>query len=187
MRGSAAVYGINTGFGHLKNKRVPGDQLDKLQDNLILSHAVGVGPPAPPEVVRWMLLFKLNMLLRGHSGVRTDVIRHMQTCLNADMLPIVPTRGSLGASGDLAPLAHMVMGLLGRGEMSVPDAGPRRPAAPDTIGGRDARGRRAGAATPGRQGRLGAGQRHAVHVRPTPRTSPSVLADWLAWPTWSPA
>ena len=87
MRGSAAVYGINTGFGHLKNKRVPGDQLDKLQENLILSHAVGVGPPAPPEIVRWMLLFKLNMLLHGHSGVRPDLVRHMQTCLNAGHAP----------------------------------------------------------------------------------------------------
>lgn len=121
-----AVYGVNTGFGHLKNKRIPPQQLFELQEHLILSHAVGVGPPAPPEIVRWMLLFKLHMLLRGHSGVRREVVRQIQVCLNADMLPMIPTRGSLGASGDLAPLAHMVLALIGRGPISVPggaDAG----------------------------------------------------------------
>jgi histidine ammonia-lyase len=121
-----AVYGINTGFGHLKNQRISADQLDRLQENLILSHAVGVGPPAPPEIVRWMMLFKLHMLLQGHSGVRPEVIRHLQICLNADLLPVVPTRGSLGASGDLAPLAHLVLALLGRGELSVPHGGGRQ-------------------------------------------------------------
>ncbi|MGD8450988.1 MAG: histidine ammonia-lyase [Phycisphaerae bacterium] len=115
-----AVYGINTGFGHLKNKRISPEQLDKLQENLILSHAVGVGPAAPPEIVRWMMLFKLHMLLEGHSGVRRDVVHALQVCLNADMLPVVPTRGSLGASGDLAPLAHLVLALTGRGEMTAP-------------------------------------------------------------------
>ena len=128
IRRGQPVYGINTGFGPLKNRRIPPEQLDQLQENLIVSHAVGVGPPAPPEIVRWMLLFKLHMLLQGHSGVRSDVVRLLQTCLNADMLPVVPTRGSLGASGDLAPLAHLVLALIGRGEMSVPSgpAGERR-------------------------------------------------------------
>lgn len=123
LRGGEAVYGINTGFGHLKNKRIAPGQLDRLQENLILSHAVGVGPPAPPEIVRWLLLFKLNMLLAGHSGVRPEVVESLRGCLNADLLPVVPTRGSLGASGDLAPLAHMVLALIGRGEMSVPQTG----------------------------------------------------------------
>ena len=123
LQSGGAVYGINTGFGSLKNKRISPDQTDQLQENLIISHAVGVGPAAPPEIVRWMMLFKLHMLLQGHSGVRPEVIRLMQTCLNADMLPVVPTRGSLGASGDLAPLAHLVLPLTGRGEMTVP-AGP---------------------------------------------------------------
>ncbi len=116
----AAIYGINTGFGHLRDKRIPPEQLDQLQHNLIVSHAVGVGPATPPEIVRWILLFKLNMLLAGHSGVRADVVRVMQLFLNADILPVVPTRGSLGASGDLAPLAHVVLGMIGRGEISVP-------------------------------------------------------------------
>lgn len=121
-----AIYGINTGFGHLKNKRISDDRLDQLQENLIISHAVGVGPVAPVEIVRWMLLFKLHMLLRGHSGVRDEVVFRIRDCLNADLLPIVPTRGSLGASGDLAPLAHLVQPMLGHGSFSVPEEGGRR-------------------------------------------------------------
>jgi histidine ammonia-lyase len=124
LQSGQAVYGINTGFGHLKNQRISPDQLDRLQENLILSHAVGVGPPAPADIVRWMMLFKLHMLLAGHSGVRREVIEQLQVCLNADMLPVVPTRGSLGASGDLAPLAHLVLALMGRGEITIPHGGP---------------------------------------------------------------
>ena len=123
-----AVYGINTGFGHLKNKRISADQLDQLQENLLVSHAVGVGPATPPVIVRWMLLFKTHMLLRGHSGVRTDVIQRLSDWLNNDLLPIVPTRGSLGASGDLAPLAHLFLPLIGRGQMQRGAAGNPGPA-----------------------------------------------------------
>lgn len=122
------VYGINTGFGHLKNKRISADQLDQLQENLVVSHAVGVGPPAPAAIVRFMLLFKTHMLLAGHSGVRIDVVERLAEWLNGDVLPVVPTRGSLGASGDLAPLAHLVLPLLNRGEFSVA-AGDSPPAA----------------------------------------------------------
>lgn len=115
-----AVYGVNTGFGHLKNRRIAPDELDQLQENLLVSHAVGVGPPAPPEIVRWMLLLKTHMLLQGHSGVRPELIDRLAAWLNADLLPVVPSRGSLGASGDLAPLAHLFLPLLGRGEMTIP-------------------------------------------------------------------
>lgn len=114
------VYGINTGFGHLKNKRIASAQLDLLQENLLVSHAVGVGTPAPPEIVRWMLLLKIQMLLIGNSGVRVELIERLAGWLAADLLPVVPTRGSLGASGDLAPLAHLVLPLIGRGEFSAP-------------------------------------------------------------------
>ncbi|MCZ2398435.1 MAG: histidine ammonia-lyase [Phycisphaerae bacterium] len=127
--GRQAIYGVNTGFGHLKNKRIPPDQLDQLQENLLVSHAVGVGAPAPPEIVRWMLLFKLHMLLAGSSGVRADVCERLAAWLNADLLPLVPTRGSLGASGDLAPLAHLFLPLIGRGEM-LDASGTRLPALP---------------------------------------------------------
>ena len=116
------VYGINTGFGHLKNKRISDDRLDELQEHLILSHAVGVGPNAPPEIVRWMLLFKTHMLLRGHSGVRCEIVERIALFLNHDLLPVVPTRGSLGASGDLAPLAHLFLPLIGRGALDRPKA-----------------------------------------------------------------
>ncbi|MCA9242394.1 MAG: histidine ammonia-lyase [Phycisphaerales bacterium] len=114
------IYGVNTGFGHLKNKRIPADRLEQLQHNLLISHAVGVGPETPAAIVRWMLLFKINMLLRGHSGVRTELVDRLVAWLNADALPVVPTRGSLGASGDLAPLAHLALPLIGRGEMVSP-------------------------------------------------------------------
>jgi histidine ammonia-lyase len=118
--GDEPVYGINTGVGHLKNRRIPRRQLDQLQENLIVSHAVGVGPPAPPEIVRWMMLLKLHMLLAGHSGVRAVVVQRLADWLSADLLPVVPTRGSLGASGDLAPLAHLVLPLIGRGDVRHP-------------------------------------------------------------------
>ncbi|MBK8913358.1 MAG: histidine ammonia-lyase [Phycisphaerales bacterium] len=116
----AAVYGVNTGFGHLKNRRIAADQLELLQENLLISHAVGVGPAAPESLVRLMLLFKLRMLGVGHSGVRPEVAQRIVAWLNADALPVVPTRGSLGASGDLAPLSHLFLPLLGRGAMSLP-------------------------------------------------------------------
>ena len=115
-----AVYGVNTGFGHLKNKRISAEQLGQLQENLLVSHAVGVGPPTPPGIVRWMLLFKTHMLLRGHSGVREEIVERLVGWLNADLCPVVPTRGSLGASGDLAPLAHLFLPLIGRGRALLP-------------------------------------------------------------------
>lgn len=115
-----AVYGINTGFGHLKNKRISAERLDQLQENLLISHAVGVGPLTPPDIVRWMLLFKTHMLLRGHSGVRPELVQRLAAWLNADLLAAVPTRGSLGASGDLAPLAHLFLPLIGRGHVLAP-------------------------------------------------------------------
>ena len=120
------IYGVNTGFGKLCRKRISVAQLERLQENLILSHAVGVGPPVPPQIVRWMLLLKINALLTGKSGIQPECIQCLVEMLNCDMLPVVPSRGSLGASGDLAPLAHMVLPLIGRGEVWV--GGNRRPA-----------------------------------------------------------
>ena len=120
------IYGVNTGFGKLCNKRISTEQLERLQVHLILSHAVGVGPPVPAEIIRWMLLFKINALLTGNSGIQPACIQCLVAMLNHDVLPVVPSRGSLGASGDLAPLAHMVLPLIGRGEVWVD--GRRRPA-----------------------------------------------------------
>ncbi|MBL8880089.1 MAG: histidine ammonia-lyase [Phycisphaerales bacterium] len=125
-----AVYGVNTGFGHLKNTRISPDQLDALQENLLISHAVGVGVLVPRDIVRWMLLFKTHMLLAGHSGVRPIIVERLAAWLNHDFLPVVPTRGSLGASGDLAPLAHLMLPLIGRGELVVPPEQWRASGAP---------------------------------------------------------
>lgn len=115
------IYGVNTGFGKLCNKRIAPDEVEQLQENLIVSHAVGVGPPIPPELVRFMMLFKIVALSAGASGVQPEVVECLTTMLNADCLPVAPTRGSLGASGDLAPLAHMVLPMIGRGEVSIGD------------------------------------------------------------------
>jgi len=116
-----AIYGVNTGFGKLCNKRIADEQLSRLQENLILSHAVGVGEPAPRQIVQWMLLFKINGLLAGASGIQEACVQCLVAMLNHDILPSIPTRGSLGASGDLAPLAHMVLPLIGRSEVWLGD------------------------------------------------------------------
>jgi histidine ammonia-lyase len=110
------VYGINTGFGKLAQTHIPDDQLELLQRNLVLSHSVGVGPLLPDEVVRLVLLLKVASLARGFSGVRPEVVDAMVSLANARVYPCIPSKGSVGASGDLAPLAHMSAVLLGLGE-----------------------------------------------------------------------
>lgn len=111
-----AHYGINTGFGALANKRVPDDQLHQLQRNLLLSHAVGVGEPVPPEITRVMLRLKIHGLGLGYSGVSLPTFRRLLDLDRLNLLPVVPSRGSVGASGDLAPLAHLCLPLVGHGE-----------------------------------------------------------------------
>lgn len=125
-RGEAA-YGINTGFGLLAQTRIPGDQLDLLQRNLLLSHAAGVGEPLPDEVVRLTLALKINSLARGYSGVSLEVLEALQALLAHEVYPVIPGQGSVGASGDLAPLAHLSAVLLGVGEVRI--RGQRLPAA----------------------------------------------------------
>ena len=127
-QGDAAVYGVNTGFGKLASTRIGADQLAKLQLNLIRSHSVGVGEPLQPAVVRLMLALKAASLARGHSGVREEVVETLIAAHNAGLVPYIPSQGSVGASGDLAPLAHMTLALAGEGEMLV--EGERLPAAP---------------------------------------------------------
>jgi len=123
----AAVYGINTGFGKLAQTRIADDDLAQLQTNLVLSHCAGVGRPLAAPVVRLMLLMKAASLAHGMSGVRMAVIDALLALLNADVLPVVPEKGSVGASGDLAPLAHLSGVLIGVGEAFV--NGERIPAA----------------------------------------------------------
>ncbi len=113
----AAVYGVNTGFGKLANTRISPQQTAQLQKNLILSHCCGVGPSLPGGIVRLIMLLKLGSLGRGASGVRWQVIEQIETLLNNDCLPLIPAKGSVGASGDLAPLAHLTAALTGQGQV----------------------------------------------------------------------
>jgi histidine ammonia-lyase len=125
--GDAPVYGVNTGFGKLANQRISAADLATLQLNLIRSHSVGVGEPLSPPVVRLMLALKAASLARGASGVRQVVVDTLIAVFNAGLVPYIPSQGSVGASGDLAPLSHMTLALLGEGEMLV--QGRRMPAA----------------------------------------------------------
>lgn len=118
------VYGINTGFGSLSQHRVQPEETAEIQRNLLRSHAAGVGEPLDAEVVRAMMLLLAASLSRGHSGVRAEVIDTLLALLNHDITPIVPSKGSVGASGDLAPLAHAALTLIGEGEAMVGERGP---------------------------------------------------------------
>ena len=111
------VYGVTTGFGHLSRVRIPHEQLQDLQHNLLRSHSAGVGEPLSEEVTRAMMLLLAASLARGNSGVRTEVVQSLLDILNARIYPIIPSRGSVGSSGDLAPLAHLGLTLIGEGEV----------------------------------------------------------------------
>src|SRR5689334_11616099 len=119
VAGGQTVYGVNTGFGLLANTRIPNERLAELQTNLILSHSAGLGEPLPRHVTRLMIVLKLLGLGRGHSGVRVTVIEALQRLLDADAMPVIPSQGSVGASGDLAPLAHLISALMGYGRIDV--------------------------------------------------------------------
>ncbi|MFW5904477.1 MAG: aromatic amino acid lyase [Candidatus Saliniplasma sp.] len=108
------VYGINTGFGELANVKIERDKTEQLQKNLVLSHASGVGEPLDEEIVRGVILLRANTLAKGYSGVRLKVIQGLVDMLNKNVHPVIPCQGSVGASGDLAPLAHMSLVLIGR-------------------------------------------------------------------------
>jgi histidine ammonia-lyase len=114
-----AAYGINTGFGLLAQTRIPTEQLDLLQRNLLLSHAAGVGEALPDRVVRLILVLKINALARGYSGISMEVIDALLALLEHEIYPVIPAQGSVGASGDLAPLAHLSTVLLGIGQVRV--------------------------------------------------------------------
>jgi histidine ammonia-lyase len=116
--GDEAVYGINTGFGKFAQTPISHDHLRELQRNLILSHSAGVGPALAPGVVRLVLLTKALSLARGYSGVRIDVVHALLALLHAGVLPVIPSKGSVGASGDLAPLAHLARVLIGEGDVT---------------------------------------------------------------------
>ena len=114
------VYGINTGFGKLASVRIPAADLETLQRNIVLSHAAGVGEPMPVAVVRLMMALKLASLAQGASGVRPETVALLEAMLAADVIPVVPAQGSVGASGDLAPLSHMTAAMIGVGDCFTP-------------------------------------------------------------------
>lgn len=123
---STPIYGINTGFGSLCNVKISNENLSKLQENLVKSHACGTGEEVPHEIVKIMLLLKIQSLSYGHSGVQLVTVQRLIDFYNNDIFPVIYTQGSLGASGDLAPLAHLSLPLLGEGEVYVD--GFRQPA-----------------------------------------------------------
>lgn len=128
IKSNQTIYGINTGFGKLANVRIPPHQLDQLQANLIRSHASGLGNPLPVPVVRAVMLLRANVLLRPTSGVRPELAEALIAMLNANVLPLVPEQGSVGASGDLAPLSHIGLALMGEGQV-LTSSGALEPAA----------------------------------------------------------
>lgn len=113
------VYGVNTGFGKFADVRIPRDKVLDLQHRLILSHAAGVGQPMPRDIVRVLMLLKIHTLARGHSGVRLEVVELLTAMLNRHVLPVIPCKGSVGASGDLAPLAHLALVMIGAGQACI--------------------------------------------------------------------
>jgi len=117
LQSGRTVYGVNTGFGILAQTRIPDDRLAELQANLILSHSCGVGDALDPGIVRLAMILKAIGLGRGHSGIRREVVERLLALVAAGALPLIPSQGSVGASGDLAPLAHMSAALLGEGQL----------------------------------------------------------------------
>ncbi|MFN8251236.1 MAG: histidine ammonia-lyase [Ferruginibacter sp.] len=125
--GNGLFYGINTGFGYLQNVQIDNTQLHQLQSNLIQSHACGMGEEVPADIIKLMIMLKIKSLSYGNSGVQIDTVKRLMDMYNNDVLPVIYTQGSLGASGDLAPLSHLSLPLIGMGE--VWHAGKKMPAA----------------------------------------------------------
>ena len=115
VRTGETVYGVTTGFGEFSTIRIAHKDIRKLQENLILSHAAGTGDPLPPEIVRGMMVLRINALAKGCSGIRVKTIRLLSSMLNRNIVPVVPAQGSVGASGDLVQLAHLVLAMIGKG------------------------------------------------------------------------
>lgn len=115
------VYGVTTGFGEFANVKISSDDIELLQKNLIISHAAGVGEPLPPFIVKIMMLLRVNALARGHSGIRINTLQLLIDMINNNIIPVIPSQGSVGSSGDLAPLSHLVLAMIGEGFVQVFD------------------------------------------------------------------
>ena len=117
VRRGEIVYGVTTGFGEFSNVTIGKEHLEELQENLIASHAAGVGEPLPYEIVRAMMILRLNSLAKGYSGIRLETMEFLQKAFNAGLVPIIPSKGSVGSSGDLAQLAHLILTMMGKGKI----------------------------------------------------------------------
>ncbi len=117
LRKKEVIYGVTTGFGEFSNVHIPPDRLEELQENLIVSHAAGAGDPLPPDVVRAMIVLRANALAKGFSGVRPETVDAIVKFYNAGLVPVIPAQGSVGSSGDLVQLAHLVLAMTGKGRV----------------------------------------------------------------------
>ncbi len=115
LRKKERIYGVTTGFGEFSNVSIPFDKIEELQHNLIASHAAGTGEPLPPEVVRAMMILRMNALAKGFSGIRPETVGFIANFFNAGLVPVIPSQGSVGSSGDLVQLAHLVLAMMGKG------------------------------------------------------------------------
>lgn len=113
------IYGVTTGFGEFANVKISNKNLAQLQENLIVSHSAGVGKPLPPFIVKIMMLLRINALAQGHSGIRLSTLKLLINFMNNNIIPVIPSQGSVGSSGDLAPLAHLVLALIGKGKVQI--------------------------------------------------------------------
>jgi len=113
------IYGVTTGFGEFANIKISKDKIEQLQRNLILSHSAGVGELLPPFIIKTMMLLRVNALAKGHSGIRLETLKLLIELINNNIIPAIPSQGSVGSSGDLAPLAHLVLTLIGKGKVQV--------------------------------------------------------------------
>lgn len=123
LKSGETVYGVTTGFGEFANVRIDAARIGQLQKNLILSHAVGAGTPLAPEIVRAMMALRINALAKGYSGIRVKTVNVLLRMLNAGIAPVIPSQGSVGASGDLVQLSHLVLAMMGRGKVWTSSGG----------------------------------------------------------------
>ncbi|HLX11219.1 MAG TPA: aromatic amino acid ammonia-lyase, partial [Bacteroidota bacterium] len=117
VRKGEIVYGVTTGFGEFSNVTIDSADIEKLQENLIMSHSAGAGPPLPLEVVRAMMLLRMNALAKGFSGIRPETMEFLRSFFNSGVAPVIPSRGSVGSSGDLVQLSHLVLTMMGKGKV----------------------------------------------------------------------
>ena len=113
------IYGVTTGFGEFANVKISREELEQLQENLIISHSTGVGENLPPLIVKTMMLLRVNALARGYSGIRLSTLKLLMSMINNNIIPVIPSQGSMGSSGDLVPLAHLVLALIGKGKVQI--------------------------------------------------------------------